>query len=83
MTANIGIIGAFYPTPFWLPVLASSIALVMMPIAYIAFFILQNKKSYLGDAVNKGLKGTVWNILLLLAILVVAAGAAVKVLSLF
>jgi manganese transport protein len=82
MTANIGILGAFYPTPFWLPVIASSIALVMMPIAYIAFFILQNKRSYLGDAVNKGFKGTVWNILLLLAILVVAVGAVVKILSL-
>jgi hypothetical protein len=54
----------------------------MMPIAYIAFFILQNKRSYLGDEVAKGLKGTVWNILLLLAILVVAAGAIVKILSL-
>ena len=83
MTANIGIIGAFYPMPFWLPVLASSTALVMLPVAYIGFFILQNKRSYLGDAVNKGLKGTVWNILLLLAILVVAAGAVVKILSLF
>jgi manganese transport protein len=83
MTANIGIIGAFYPTPFWLPVLASSTALVMLPVAYIGFFILQNKRSYLGDAVSKGLKGTVWNILLLLAILVVAAGAVVKILSLF
>jgi Mn2+/Fe2+ NRAMP family transporter len=83
MTANIGILGAFTPTPFWLPVLASSIALVMMPIAYIAFFILQNKRSYLGDEVNKGLKGTVWNVLLLVAILVVAAGAVVKILSLF
>jgi len=82
MTANIGILGAFYPTPFWLPVLASSVALVMMPIAYIAFFLLQNKRSYLGDAVPKGLKGTVWNILMLLAILVVAAGAVVKIISL-
>jgi hypothetical protein len=54
----------------------------MMPIAYIAFFILQNKRSYLGDAVNKGLKGAVWNILLLVAILVVAIGAVVKILSL-
>jgi len=62
--------------------LASSTALVMMPIAYIAFFLLQNKRSYLGDAVNTGLKGTVWNILMLLAILVVAAGAVVKILSL-
>jgi len=82
MAANIGILGAFYPTPFWLPVLASSVALVMVPIAYIGFFILQNKRSYLGDAVPKGLKGAVWNALLLLAILVVAAGAVVKIISL-
>jgi len=82
MTANIGILGAFYPTPFWLPVLASSTALVMMPIAYIAFFILQNKRSYLGDDVSQGLKGTIWNALLLLAILAVAAGAVVKLASL-
>ncbi len=83
MVANIGILGAFYPTPFWLPVLASSIALVMMPIAYVAFFVLQNKRSYLGGDVNRGLKGAVWNVLLVLAILVVAAGAVVKILSLF
>ena len=83
MTANIGLLGAFYPMPFWLPVLASSTALVMLPVAYIGFFILQNKRSYLGDAVNKGVKGTVWNILLLAAILVVAAGAIVKILSFF
>ncbi len=83
MVANIGILGAFYPTPFWLPVLASSIGLVMLPIAYVAFFILQNKRSYLGDEVNRGLKGTVWNALLVLAILAVAAGAAVKLASLF
>jgi len=82
MTANIGILGAFYPVPFWLPVLASSVALVMMPIAYVAFFILQNKRSYLGDEVNTGLKGAVWNAILVLAILVVAAGAVVKILSL-
>ena len=83
MAANIGILGAFYSTPFWLPVLASSIALVMMPIAYVAFFILQNKRSYLGDDVNRGLKGAVWNVLLVLAILAVAVGAAVKLASLF
>jgi len=82
MTANIGILGAFYPVPFWLPVLASSTALVMMPIAYVAFFILHNKRSYLGDEVASGLKGAVWNVLLLLAILVVAAGAVAKILSL-
>jgi manganese transport protein len=82
MAANIGIIGAFYKTPLWLPVLTSSFNLIMMPVAYIGFFILQNKKSYLGDDVNRGIKGWVWNALLLLAVLVVAAGAVAKLLSL-
>ncbi len=47
------------------------------------FFILQNKKSYLGEEVNRGFKGTIWNALLIAAILVVAAGAFVKIISLF
>lgn len=83
MIANIGILGAFLAMPFWLPVLVSSFNLIMMPIAYLGFFILQNKKSYLGDAVSRGIKGLLWNVVLILAILVVAAGAVVKILSLF
>jgi Mn2+/Fe2+ NRAMP family transporter len=82
MVANIGILGAFYKMPFWLPVLTSSFNLLMMPVAYLCFLILQNKRSYLGDEVNRGLKGWVWNALLLLAVLVVAAGAIAKLLSL-
>jgi hypothetical protein len=82
MVANVGILGAFYKLPLWLPVLTSSLNLLMMPIAYIGFFILQNKRSYLGDEVNRGLKGTVWNAAMLLAVLVVAAGAVVRLLSL-
>ena len=81
MLANIGILGAFYSMPLWLPVIASSFNLVMMPVAYICFFILQNKKNYLGEEVNRGIKGTVWNIILVLAILAVAAGAVIKVFS--
>jgi Mn2+/Fe2+ NRAMP family transporter len=81
MIANIGILGAFFAMPFWLPVLVSSFNLVMMPVAYIGFFILQNKKNYLGLEVNRGTKGLLWNAVLILAILVVAAGAVVKILS--
>jgi manganese transport protein len=82
MLANIGLLGAFTTVPFWVPVVTSSFNLLMMPVTYFCFFVLQNKKSYLGQEVNKGLKGAVWNILLILAILVVAAGAAAKILSL-
>ncbi len=81
MVANIGIVGAFTRMPFWLPVIVSSFNLVMMPIAYIGFFLLQNKKSYLGEEINRGKKGAAWNTLLIVAILVVAAGAVIKVLS--
>ena len=83
MTANIGILGAFAALPFWVPVVASSFNLVMMPVAYVAFFILQNKRSYLGADVVRGVKGTVWNLLLVLAILAVTAGAVVKIVSFF
>ncbi len=83
MIANIGILGAFFAMPLWLPVLVSSFNLVMMPVAYIGFFILQNKKSYLGKDVNRGKRGKIWNVLLVIAILVVAVGAVVKILSLF
>jgi Mn2+/Fe2+ NRAMP family transporter len=82
MVANIGILGAFYKLPFWLPVLTSSFNLLMMPVAYLGFLILQNKRSYLGDDVSRGVKGWVWNTLLVLAVLVVAAGAVAKLLSL-
>jgi hypothetical protein len=82
MIANIGIIGAFYKLPLWLPVIVSSFNLVMMPVAYIGFFILQNKKSYLGKKnVIRGTWGTIWNIILILAILAVAAGATIKILT--
>jgi manganese transport protein len=81
MLANIGILGAFTSMPLWLPVIVSSFNLVMMPVAYICFFILQNKKSYLGEEVNRGIRGTAWNIILVIAILVVAAGAVIKILS--
>jgi manganese transport protein len=83
MLANIGIIGAFYQMPFWLPVIVSSFNLLMMPVAYGCFFVLQNSQGYLGPAANRGLKGAVWNGILIVAILVVAAGAAAKIISLF
>jgi len=85
MLANIGVLGAFYKMPFWLPVITSSFNLLMMPVTYICFFILQNKRCYLGSDASRlrSLKDVVWNFLLILAILAVGAGAVVKILSLF
>jgi hypothetical protein len=83
MVANIGALGAFAALPFWVSVAASSLNLIMIPAAYLGFFLLHNMKSYLGEDVVRGPKAALWNALLVLAILVVAAGAAGKVLSFF
>jgi len=83
MLANVGALGAFAALPFWVPVAASSLNLVMIPAAYLGFFLLHNSKGYLGEDVGRGPKAALWNALLILAILVVAAGAIVKILSFF
>ena len=83
MLANIGVLGAFASLPFWVPVATSSLNLIMMPVAYLGFFLLHNMKSYLGEDVVRGPKAVAWNAIFVLAILVVAAGAVAKILSFF
>jgi Mn2+/Fe2+ NRAMP family transporter len=83
MLANVGALGAFASLPFWVPVAASSLNLIMIPAAYVGFFLLHNSRSYLGEDVVRGPKAALWNALLVLAILVVAAGAVAKILSFF
>jgi len=83
MLANIGVLGAFASLPFWVPVATSSLNLIMLPAAYLGFFLLHNMKSYLGEDVVRGPRAVAWNAVLVLAILVVAVGAIAKILSLF
>ncbi len=83
MVANIGVLGAFASLPFWVPVVTSSLNLIMIPAAYLGFFLLHNMKNYLGEDVVRGPKAALWNALLILAILVVAVGAAIKIVSFF
>lgn len=77
----IGFLGVVTTTPIWLPVAASAICLTMLPIAYIMFFILNNKRSYIGDAVGHGWKRGVFNVVLLVAIAMATVGAAIKLKS--
>ncbi len=54
----------------WVAVPVSAICGLMLPIAYIAFFILHNSSKYLGDDKPRGKKAVIWNIAMLVAILV-------------
>jgi len=75
----IGVLGVMIQSPIWLPVLASAIAFTMLPIAYIGFLVLNNKRRYLGDAVGRGWKRWAFNSVLLVAVLMSVVGSAIKI----
>jgi Mn2+/Fe2+ NRAMP family transporter len=75
----IGILGVVTSTPIWFPIAASAICFTMLPIAYVMFLILNNKRSYIGDAVGGGLGRLVFNVILLVALAVATIGSAIKI----
>ncbi|MEE8306167.1 MAG: divalent metal cation transporter [Gammaproteobacteria bacterium] len=52
----------------WIAIPASAICGLMLPIAFIAIFILNNSKRYLGEHKPTGVKALVWNIAMLISI---------------
>ncbi|NOZ22763.1 MAG: divalent metal cation transporter [Planctomycetes bacterium] len=57
----------------WIAVPTSAICGVLLPIAYVAFFILHNRKNFLGDQKPKGMAAALWNVGMLLAIVAASA----------
>ena len=57
----------------WIAIPTSAICGLMLPIAFIAFFILNNSKTYLGDNKPKGPKALIWNIAMVISICVTFA----------
>ncbi|UCD58381.1 MAG: hypothetical protein JSV16_04495, partial [Candidatus Hydrogenedentota bacterium] len=52
----------------WIAIPTSAICGLMLPIAFIAFFILNNSKKYLGDNKPSGPKALIWNIAMVISI---------------
>lgn len=75
----IGVLGVMIKSPIWLPVLASAIAFTMLPIAYLTFLLLQNKRSYLGEAVGSGLKRVAFNAVLVVALAMALVGSGIQI----
>jgi hypothetical protein len=61
---------------FWLSVPTSVFGMMLLPIAYITFFALLNQKRLLGDAMPRGFKRVLWNVLTLAAVALATFGAA-------
>ncbi len=58
---------------FYVAVWTSAVCGLMLPIAYIGFFVLHNRRAYLGDAMPRGAKRVLWNLGMGLAILATLA----------
>ena len=75
----IGFFGVVTNLPIWFPIAASAVCFTMLPIAYILFLLMNNKRSYIGDAVGKGFGRIVFNAILVIALTVATVGAAIKI----
>lgn len=80
-----GALGALFlwsgKAQFYLAVPTSRFGMVLLPIAYIAFFFLMNNKKLLGDAMPQGASRIWWNILMGIAVLLALTGASISILN--
>lgn len=74
----IGILGVVASLPIWFPIAASAVCFTMLPIAYVLFLVMNNRRSYIGDAVGHGPGRVVFNIILVVALAVATIGSLVK-----
>jgi Mn2+/Fe2+ NRAMP family transporter len=80
-----GITGLCWPviwtgdSQFWLAIMTSTFGMMLLPIAYIAFFFMMNSEELLGADKPYGSSLVIWNVLMLLSVAgaTVAAGSAV------
>lgn len=71
----IGVVGVAVPFPIPLAITASTLALPLMPITVLGFLILMNTPSYMGEAMPKGFKRVVWNVMLSASVIIMTWAA--------
>jgi len=79
LTPAIGAFGVALKVPFGVGVFCSASCVIFLPMAYICFMVLHNKKKYMGEAMPRGAKRLFWNAGMALAIIVVTASAVVSI----
>ena len=52
--------------------MAGTFAILLLPIAYLAFFLMMNNRSLMGDEKPVGARMWIWNILMLLSLAIVS-----------
>ena len=75
----IGLLGVVTNLPFWFPVAASAVCFAMLPIAYLLFYLLNNKESFLGDGLMKWPRREFFNIILVIALVISVVGSIIQI----
>jgi hypothetical protein len=70
----LGVVAWKYMGP-WIAIPTSAVCGLMLPIAYIGAFVLNNRKAFLGDDMPAGPKRVVWNVAMVVAILAALSSA--------
>lgn len=85
MPGLTGALGALFlwsgKAKFYLAVPTSRFGMVLLPIAYIAFFCLMNSPRLLGSAMPRGGLRVMWNVLMGIGVILALIGAAVSILN--
>jgi Mn2+/Fe2+ NRAMP family transporter len=77
----VGLLGPFFwndAAPY-LAVPTSVFGFILIPIAYITFALVMNQKKLLGDDMPSGVRRIVWNVLMIIAVVLVTVGAVYMV----
>lgn len=80
----IGVLGPFIwsgKTQFWLAVPTSTFAMILLPIAYLTFFLMLNNAQLMGRDRPQGVRRWVWNGLMGLAVFIAGFGSLGSILS--
>jgi Mn2+/Fe2+ NRAMP family transporter len=64
---------------FWLAIFASSFGMMLLPIAYITFFLMMNSRRILGAEKPTGASMLTWNVLMIISVLGAVAAAATAI----
>ncbi len=80
-----GIAGASWPfvrsgdSKIWLAILVSGFGMMLLPIAYLTFFMMMNSKRLMGKEKPKGARMAIWNVLMGISVVgaCVAAGTSI------
>ena len=67
------------PAKLWLAILTSTFGMMLLPIAYVTFFMMMNSKTLMGKEKPTGGSMITWNVLMGISVIgaIIAAGAAV------